>query len=46
MQSCGSDMQDRKLIFIEPFMKHGYVRSAKRPLIENMESKTIFDNSI
>lgn len=30
LQPCGANNQDRKMIFIEPFQKHGYVRHAAK----------------
>jgi hypothetical protein len=29
LQPCGKDLKDRKLIWVFPFMKHGYTRKAK-----------------
>jgi hypothetical protein len=31
LQPCGPGLQDTKMIFINPFEKHGYVRKAAKP---------------
>lgn len=35
LQACGVGMQDHKLIFIDPFVKNGYVRRAQNELEED-----------
>lgn len=32
LQPCGPNLKDRKLIFIDEFKKHGYIRGAKKQL--------------